>query len=751
MSRMDIARQTDHEDALGLPSPQRNHGAGGAGLPLPQKNLLLVVWRGRWIVLLCAALALGGGFFYLSNQTPIYSSSSRILVEPEGPRIISADIGTRSQTGNYLATQCELIQSAQILASVAELPELHSMKSFADVDNPIGLLRADLSATTGQKDDLITVSFESAFREEAASIVNAVVDSYKAYHASRKRSTAAEVLRVLTKEKRERDAELHEKTKAMLAFKQANPNLSYAGEKGNIIIDQLAKLSDALTTARLELLEAKAIYEGSRAMASDPARMEQWLKLQQQGGAGGGGLLLAEVQRLELELAALRQTQLPEHANVRSVESRLDDLRQRSATQARESFEAYLSALEQRWGAARQREAELQQSYAQQQQAALALNTQSTEFGMMASEAARLERLCDLLDSRIKEVRITESADPMNLTVLEQARADGLPIRPKRGTILFQALVLGLLAGCGLAYLRDLADQRLAGVDEIQALLGLNVLGALPHMSGNETAAVRGQKVQLDPMSDIAEAYRTIRTAIYFGAPEGRAKRILVTSPAPGDGKTTSASNLAIAMAQAGQRVLLIDCDFRKPMQHRIFGVEDGIGLTNVVAGQTPLGKAIKRTATKGLYLLPSGPVPQNPSEILNGHTFAQVLARLGEKFDHLVIDSPPIMPVTDARILGASCDVTILVLRAQKSTRRLSQHACESMLSVGSRILGVIVNDVPRRKDGYGYRYYSYGYGGNGQAITSPAGRTNGAKLPTAAAADGKLNSNGNRAHAQR
>src|SRR5262249_42958212 len=149
--------------------------------------------------------------------------------------------------------------------------------------------------------------------------------------------------------------------------------------------------------------------------------------------------------------------------------------------------------------------------------------------------------------------------------------------------------------------------------------LGLSVLGVLPHMLGRETPTVRGQKVHLDPMSDIAEAYRTIRTAIYFGAPEGVVKTILVTSPTPGDGKTTSASNLAIAMAQAGQRVLLVDCDFRRPMQHRIFGVEDGLGLTNVIAGTALLSKAVKPTSTRGLYLLPCGPIPSNPSELLSG------------------------------------------------------------------------------------------------------------------------------------
>lgn len=738
-----VRQVSAQDDALaGMGPGQRNFGPRGSSPEAQQKNLPLIFWRGRWIILLCAALALAGGFYYLAKQTPIYAASSRVLVESGGTKVMDLDLNNSARSTNYLATQCELIQSAQILAAVTELPELRSMKTFAGVDNPTALLRYELSATPGQKDDLITVTYESAYPEEAAVIANAVVDSYKAYHAARQKMTAGEVLRVLTAEKHKADAELMKKAKEMRDYRLANPNLSFAGERGNIIFDQLAKLSDALMTARFEALEAKTAYTAAAAMKTDPARMEQWLRLQQ--GAGQGSAFQVEVDRQEIQLEELKSTSLlPDSKTIKSLETRIEILKGRIATNAKETFEAYLDALNERAAAAATKEAQTQQSFAEQQKKWLELNTQNSEFALMDAEARRLEKFCDLLDSRLKEVRISDQAEPMNITVLEPAKAAQTPVRPKRGLVLFEALALGIVLGCGLSYLRDLTDQRLSSVEEVQTRLGLNILGALPHMVGGETPSVRGQKVQLDPMSDVAESYRTIRTAIYFGAPEGKTKRILVTSPAPGDGKTTSASNLAIAMAQAGQRVLLMDCDFRKPMQHRIFGIEDGIGMTNVVAGQTSLGKAIKPTSTKGLYILPSGPTPQNPSEILNGQAFAQIVTRLEEKFDHIVFDSPPVMPVTDARILGAFCDLTVIVLRAQKSTRRLSEHAVNSMLSVGSRILGVIVNDVPRRKDGYGYGYYSYGsyrYGNAGKRSAANGGealegRTNGARLPASGA----------------
>ena len=203
--------------------------------------------------------------------------------------------------------------------------------------------------------------------------------------------------------------------------------------------------------------------------------------------------------------------------------------------------------------------------------------------------------------------------------------------------------------------------------------------------------------------------------------PHGTAKTILVTSPSPGDGKTTLASNLAVAMSQAGNRVLLLDADFRKPMQHRIFDLPGKTGLSTVLAGDTPLDQAIVQTNIAGLHVLPCGPIPANPSEILNSQMFADVLDELIARYDHVILDSPPVMPVTDARILAASADATLLALRAEKTTRKGAVYARDVLRSVGARFLGIVVNDVPRRKGVYGYYYtdadtYTYGYTTSGR-----------------------------------
>jgi capsular exopolysaccharide synthesis family protein len=268
-----------------------------------------------------------------------------------------------------------------------------------------------------------------------------------------------------------------------------------------------------------------------------------------------------------------------------------------------------------------------------------------------------------------------------------------------------------------LAVLRDLLDQTLRSADEISALLGLPVLGAVPAMPRRQKPPISGQRVRLQPDSPEAEAFRTIRTAVFFGAPKDEAKTMLVTSPAAGDGKSTLASNLAIAMAQAGQKTVLVDADLRKPMQGVIFGSNhDDQGMSTVLAGKSKLGQAIQSTPVKGLSLLPSGPHVSNPAEILNSGRFAEVLRRLSEVYDRVLIDAPPVTVVTDAQILGALCDVTILVLRAEKSTRKLSFRAIDALNSVGSHLLGAVVNDVRRGGDRYGYYgTYSASSGSNG------------------------------------
>jgi succinoglycan biosynthesis transport protein ExoP len=239
-------------------------------------------------------------------------------------------------------------------------------------------------------------------------------------------------------------------------------------------------------------------------------------------------------------------------------------------------------------------------------------------------------------------------------------------------------------------------DDRLRTAEEIKAAFDAPVLGSVPMISTAFTAADRGQIVNNDPFGVAAEAYRTMRTALQFAMPP-QTKTLLVTSSAPGDGKSTFVSNLGIAMAQTGKRVLIVDADLRAPMQHRIFGVKDRMGIATVLGGSDLVELAIVPTDINGLELLPCGPVPSNPAEMLNDPSFTDLLNDLADKYDLVLVDSPPVTAVTDARIIAASVDSTLVVMRPETSTRKQIHDTRDGLRSVGARVIGIAVNAVDK------------------------------------------------------
>jgi capsular exopolysaccharide synthesis family protein len=792
------------------------NGSSNPSLPhsdsLPQDALLQIAFRNRWIILLSTVSFLAVGLLYLSKATPIYTSTSRVYVEQTGPKIINEYEGLMTQSKNYLYTQAELIKSSPIVADVVDNTPVKHFRTFGSVDNLVMFLKQNLDISVGKKDDIISVSFNSPYPEEAAQIVNTVVDSYVSYHSIRKRSTVSEVLRIIQKEKVKRDKELSEKFTEMLEFTRKNGVVSFNNNGGNVVFERLTKLSEALTEAQLATTNAKADFEAVKSMAKEPAKIKQFAAASPTMGIrifvnDVETQLQSDLKEVEIELKNARLHCTENHPSVQAIHGKIDQIKQQLDEQARQFADAYIEVMQLRWVTAKQREDELQTSFDTQRQAAQDLGIKAVEYSVIQSELKRLERLCEILDDRIKELNVTEDTGALNISILEVARPADAPSKPEKTKTMAMALTIGLMLGCGLAMLRDWLDYRLRSTDEISAILGIPILGVVPTISEGRTIvthgqklwvklkstvvkgcqqirhallsstlkseanaeeqtimaraaayramrnnalcdirgtkpkvmavsppiysdsktvsekqgiAARGQKVHLSSKSIVAEAYRTIRTAVFFGAPKGEAKTILVTSPAPSDGKSTVVSNLAIAMAQAGQKTLVIDGDFRRPAQHKIFEIDQNKGLSSVLAGRHTLDEAVQSGPVKGLDILTCGPEVPNPSELLNSDVFAETLKNLSERYDRVIIDSPPVTPVADSQVLGALCNVTLLVLRAEKSTRRLSQQARDALLSVGAHILGVVVNDVSPKRGRYGYysgygRYGGYGYGSYG------------------------------------
>jgi len=693
-------------------------GRGGPEIPitgLVPASLLEVVWRNRWIVLACIVLALVGGFIYVLKATPIFLSTSRVYVEQTGPKIIENVQGVMTQSKNYLYTQAELMKSTPVLSMVIDKPEMNRLRTFQDVTNKVVYLKHAIDVSVGKKDDILSVGIESPYPAEAAQIVNNVVDAYITYNSTTKKSTAAEILKILQKQKDKAVIELEEKRKSMLEFQTQNPSITFETSQGNIIIERLAKLSESLTAAELRTVQAKSVYESVKLLVGDPEKLMQFIDAQ--GAKNPYGSVNVESARLTAELTQLRmqiddrkKQVTQDHPAIAALQQKYDSLQEQLALKNKQYAEAQLAVAKQDYESAAESEKQIRSYFDEQRKQALDLNQQVTQYMVFKSDVARAENLLTILDDRIKEINVTEDTGALNISILEVARAGEVPVKPQKARTLAMMLVLGIMAGGGLAMLRDWMDRRLRSADEITAVLGIPVLGTVPSMSKRQTISERGMIVHKETASLAAEAYRTIRTAVFFGVPDGKAKVILVTSPLPGDGKTTLVSNMAIAMAQADQKTLVIDADFRKPMQHNIFSLKADHGLSAVIAGRSRLEDCIHDPGVPNLSVMPAGPEIPNPSEMLNSKAFAEVLGRLKQRYDRVIIDSPPVMPVTDARILAALCDVTVVVLRAEQSTRNAAMQARDGLLSVGANLLGAIVNDVSKRNGHYGY-YSNYGY----------------------------------------
>ncbi len=679
------------------------------------EDLVQIIWRNRWIVLLTTVMALGVGLTYITVATPVYTSTSRIYVQQSGPKILSEAEGVMTQSKNYLYTEAELLKSTPIISSALERADIKHLKVFRKIDNPVDYLKKKgLSVSVGKKDDIIDISSDSPDPVEAARLVNAIVDSYRTYHATRKRSTNGEVLRILQDEKRSRDKELTQKLKAMMALKSENIALAFEDRNSNIILDRLDTLSAELTQAELQMVEAKSVHENYKAMTADPVRLKLFAESERAKGAyisnaNEWSQLEAEFEQLHMQLSDLQKQPAQNQSAVNALQTKVKQINNRLAFLYRKFAETQVAIAEQQYIAAKQKQEQIAGYFEAQRQEALQFNKQHGEYTILQSEWEQTKKLCDILDDRIKEINITEDTGNLNISVLETARPADKPSKPPKARYMAIALLFGLVLAGGLALIHDRMDQRLHSMEEISAALGLPALGVVPSMSRRDGPAIRGKKAYLDSKSVWAETYRTMRTAVLFSDSKAKSRTILVTSPEAGDGKTTVVSNLAIAMAQAGQKTLVLEADFRKPMQNKIFGVNhNNKGLSSVLTGTNELEEVIKSTCVSGLDILTCGPDVQNPSETLHSASFAKLIKLLAKQYDRIIVDSPPVLPVTDAQILASICQITILVLRAEKSTRKTSQQARDALQRVGARVLGVVVNDVPKNGR-YGY------YGGNG------------------------------------
>lgn len=687
-----------------------------------RKNPLRSIWRRRWVAVSCLIIGVMIGYLLFVTSPPVYEGRARILVSQTGPKLIQQDFAGSLGTGGatWLRTQCDLIRSPVVLHQVAETEAARQLQMFRENPELAANVRVYLQgatlATVGQLSEIITVSVRGPDPDGTAVLANLVVKAYQDFNDKLKQTSASEVLRRLREKKDENDLVLQGKYRDRLKFQRENATLSFNREVRNPVLERVGALSSALTQAELERVRTKAELDSVKSMLGDPDRVRQLLASPQY--RGDGYAMRRELREMQNSLEALSGTYLPGNDRIAAQLQKMQRTKAEIENEEKSAAQAVVADIERRYAAYMQQVEQYGRWLNEEQSQVLNVNSKQADFDQIAAEISRMEKYSDQLADQMKSISLAESAGAMNVNTVEQAESNSFPVEPNRTKLLFVGAIAGLLVGAVLGLLLEFFDQRMRSAEEIKSVVGLPIMGVVPHIIQSRTQSGRGLMVHVEPMSDVAEAYRTIRTAIYFGVPGGSIKTLLITSPAPGDGKTTLAANLATAMAQAGNRVILLDCDFRKPSLHRVFEVDKHVGLSNVLAGEVTIDQATQPTRVSGLSIVPCGPIPANPSEILNSQAFLDLLESLGKAYDLVLIDSPPVLPVTDARVLAASCDGVLLALRAEKTTRSAAVSARDQLASVGGRVLGLVVNDVSRRRGVYSsyyadegrYAYYHYG-----------------------------------------
>jgi capsular exopolysaccharide synthesis family protein len=335
----------------------------------------------------------------------------------------------------------------------------------------------------------------------------------------------------------------------------------------------------------------------------------------------------------------------------------------------------------------------------------------SIQYNILKREVETNRQLFEGLLQRLKEVGVAGGVGTNNISVIDKAEVPGGPHTPNPRRNLMIALFLGLFGGVGLAFLFEHLDDTIKQSDELESQLGLPVLGIIPDTK--ETAGGQLFQENLDTRSHFAEAYRSLRTALQFSTAEGMPRVLMVTSPSMGEGKSTTSLSLAMQIAQLGKKVLLIDGDLRKASLHTTLELPNSLGLTNYLAGDAKPVDITQSTGIPNLFLITSGPLPPNPAELVSSTKMVSLLSLAAEKFDHVIIDGPPVLGLADAPLLGSIADATVLIVESGGTRRDFARGAIKRLRGTRTHLLGGVLTKMQARGQSYDYysgHYYQYG-----------------------------------------
>ncbi|HEY5956807.1 MAG TPA: polysaccharide biosynthesis tyrosine autokinase [Polyangiaceae bacterium] len=718
----------------------------------------------HWLLAIIVSLGVFAAFaFYTVGQKRIYRATAMVQIDPNPPRPLGkdvqgvVDVGSGSYWSNkeYYGTQVEILRGLALARETVRALGLQNDAAFVlntprgvaarlpkgdvSIDAAASVLLGRLGVELIKDSRLVVARLDDADPERARRILSTLLDIYLERNISQvvvSSTAASEWLRGQTDKLK---SELESSELALHEYKKSKRILSVSlDDQSNMLRGEMQQLSAALTTvngrkeallARVRELDKVDPNDATSFPATELLSSPILSSLRQEFAQARG--------EYDSLLGAGKGEKYPE---VEAARARVEVTRQALMSEVRNVQGALRSDL-----AAATREAQgISGLFEHAKQRAMDLNILEIEYRRLERSKDNTEKLFGLVLERSKETDLTGMLRFNNITVAEPAIVAPNPIKPKVPVNLTIGVVLGLLLGLGLAVGLEWFDRTIRVPEDVQEATGLPLLGLLPSLAGKISSTgyysrqVRrhGAKTSPSPSdtvielaahalpnSNAAECARGIRTSLTFSSPDKPYRSILVTSASPSEGKTMVATTIAVAFAQAGQRVLLVDCDLRRARLHRVFKMYSASGVSSVLQDLSTLDNAIIATHVPNLSLLPAGPHVPNPAELLQSDSFEKLLTALKQNFDRVILDSPPVLVVTDPAVLSARVDTTVVVYRARVTRRDVARQAAFKLSELGANIAGVVLNamEEPKRKGGYYYGYYSRDKYRSGAEVDSP------------------------------
>lgn len=700
-----------------------------------------VVYKRRWVAIpvFLAVLALGAINSY--RTTPLYRASTQILIEKDTPKV--GDLSTIFQQNDgwynddFYQTQYRILQSRSLARKTAEAMRLDQhpalRRATEQVRSPwtirgaiagaIGFVKslggnapappaaqaaakdpdpygryADvvlgaLDVTPVRNSRLVDISMTSTDPQLATDLANAHARTYMEQNLEFRFSASKEATDWLEQQLAEQRKKVEASEAELQRYKEQHDAVAVE-DRQNIVVQRLADLNSAATKAKTVRIEKEALYnqlksiQNSNALDSFPAVLgnEYIQKLKSD---------LGDLQRVQAELSDKYGDRHPEMVKVRSAiqsaEAKLQIEIDKVVQSVRSEYETALAQERTFVGALEGGKAE-----------ALSLNRKGIEFSVLQRDAESNRQVYEALLQRTKETGISGELKASNIRVVDPAEVPGGPFLPRRQQDLTTAAFSGLVLALGLVFLFEYLDNRIKSPQELRAQLNVPFLGMVPSIDVKSGALLHDG---VPP--NFAEAIRGVRTNVLFSSAEEGVRVVVVTSAGPGEGKSLFSSNLAVSLAQAGQRVLHVDADMRRPRVHAIFDLAQEPGLSNLLVGDCKPSEAIRKTTVQNLCVLPAGLIPPNPAELLGSKRCEDFFATLGQNFDWVILDSPPVLAVADASILANTATGVVFVVGADQTSRQAARAALEQLAAVQAHVIGAVLNRVDLEKNPYYYSAY--------------------------------------------